>query len=154
MIIKILEFLRIASTMGGIFIAYYYGDTPEEALHIMSPIIVFSIAGLSGLEGLFFSSAASKAAGFEKGSNYQRQSALAFLAIGIMALIVYFTSWGKMAEVTIVLTFIMVFSFSAINHAWQIISEKNYSWKNFNRPFLMIALIFAFWWPIIGVLSQ
>lgn len=153
MIIKILEFTRIAGTMAGIFLAYYYGDTPKEVLHIMTPIIVFSIAGLSGLEGLFFSSAASKAAGFEKGSNYQRQSAMTFLAVGLMSLVVYFSSWGKMADVTIVLTFIMIFTFSAINHAWQIIAAKNYSWKNLDRPFLMALLISAFWWPVLGVLN-
>jgi len=153
MIIKILEFTRIAGTMAGIFLAYYSGDTAEEALHIMTPIIVFSIAGLSGLEGLFFSSAASKAAGFEKGGDYQRQSAMAFLAVGLMSIVVYFSSWGKMADVTIALTFILIFTFSALNHTWLIIAEKNYSWKNLNRPFLMILLIIAFWWPILGVLN-
>jgi len=153
MIIKFLEFLRIAGAVGGMFIAYYYGDTPEEALHIMTPILITAIAGLTGLEGLFFSSAGAKAAGFEVGSNYQRQSALAFLSLAIMSLIVYFASWGKMADLTITLTFLMVFVFSAINHTWQIIAEKNYSWKNLNRPFLTIALIFAYWWPVTGVLN-
>ncbi len=154
MIIKILEFTRIAATMAGIFLAYYTGETAEEVLHIMAPIIIFAIAGLSGIEGLFFPSAASKAAGFEKGSNYQRQSAMSFLSVGIMSLLVYFASWGKMADVTIVITFIMIFTFSALNHSWQIIVEKNYSWKNLNRPFLMIMLIAAFWWPVVGVLNS
>lgn len=152
MIIKLLEFSRIALTGVGIFLAYYFGDTPEEVLHIIAPFVITAIAGLSGIEGLFFSKSASTAAGFESGSNYQRQSAFAFLTLGIMALIVYFLDWGTMAELTLSLTFLILFTLSAINHTWQIIVKKNNHWKNLNRPFLTAMLIVAFWWPVFGSL--
>lgn len=153
MIIKLLEFTRIALTAIGIFMAYYYGNTPEEVLRIISPFVITAIAGLSGIEGLFFSKAASRAAGFESGSNYQRQSSFAFLTLGIMALVVFIMRWGTMAELTISLSFLMIFSLSALNHTWQIISEKNYHWKNLNRPFLTALLITAFGWPVVGSLK-
>jgi hypothetical protein len=153
MIIKALEILRIIGCMAGIFLAYYYGDTQQEVLHIMAPITIFFIAGLSGIEGLAFPTAASEAAGFESGSNYQRQSAFSFLSLSIISLLVYLANWGVMADLTIVFTFLLVFTLSASNHAYQIIVEKNYKWKNMNRPFLTIALISAYWWPIAGSLN-
>lgn len=75
MIIKLLEALRIAGTALGVFLAYYYGNSPEEVLRIMTPWFVGSIAGLSAIEGLFFGDKAAKEKGFEGRSNYQRQNA-------------------------------------------------------------------------------
>ncbi len=156
MIIKIIEFLRLFAVSFGIFWAYTIGmngDNPAElVLHIMSPWVVAGIAGTSGLEGLLFGKKAAQEKGFEQGSNYQKQSAIALLSYGIMALLVYFLEWGLHAELTIVLTFMFFMVFSAFNHGREAVIHKNYKWANLNRPFLTLLLIASLWYPVYNSL--
>jgi hypothetical protein len=152
MIIKIIELVRIVATAFGIFWSYYSGDTPQEVLHLMSPWVIISIAGTSALEGLFFGKKAAIEKGFEQGSNYQIQSAIALLSYAIISFVVYYFGWGTNAELTIVLAFLFFMVFSAMNHTRSIIIDKNYKWANLNRPFLAIMLIAVMWWPLMGSL--
>lgn len=152
MIIKIIEIVRIAGTGLGVFLAYYFGETPQEILSIMCPWVVISIAGTSGLEGLFFGRQAAIEKGYEQGSNYQTQSAIALLSYAVIALVVYLMQWGTDAELTIVLTFMFFTIFSGVNHARSIIQDKNYKWANLNRPFLAVLLITVLWYPVVGSL--
>ncbi|PLX05528.1 MAG: hypothetical protein C0598_14380 [Marinilabiliales bacterium] len=150
MIIKIIEALRIAGTAFGVFWAYYVGETPQEILNVMTPWVVVSIAGTSGLEGLFFGRQAAIEKGYEQGSNYQTQSAIALLSYGVIALVVYFLKWGTNAELTIVLVFMFFTIFSGVNHARSVIQDKNYKWANLNRPFLAVLLTAVLWYPVVG----
>lgn len=152
MIIKIIEIIRIVATGLGVFLAYYYGETPQEVLHIMSPWVIVAIAGTSGLEGLFFGKQGAIEKGFERGGNYQIQSAIALLSYGVISLVVYFMNWGTNAELTIVFTFLFFMIFAAVNHTRSIIVDKNYKWANLNRPFLSALLIAVLWWPVMGCL--
>ena len=152
MIIKIIEIIRIVATGLGVFLAYYYGKTPQEVLHLMSPWLIVAIAGTSGLEGLFFGKQAAIEKGFESESNYQTQSAIALLSYGVISLVVYFMNWGTNAELTIVFTFLFFMIFSAVNHTISIIVDKNYKWANLNRPFLSALMIAVLWWPVMGSL--
>lgn len=157
MIIKILEISRIVL----VGFAYYYGYSvgfqgeynPEAQLHVMIPIVIFALAGLSGIEGLFFPDAAAKAKGFEVGSNYQKQSAIALLSYAVVSVVVYFASWGTMAEMTILFSFMFFLIFSAANHGIDAIKRKNYKWANVNRPFLTLMLIAGFIYPVYHALS-
>ena len=79
MIIKIIEALRIAGAGSGVFCAYFIGTTPQEVLHIMCPWLLVSIAGTTGFEGLFLGKLSAEEKGYEQGSNYQKQSAIAVL---------------------------------------------------------------------------
>lgn len=156
MIIKIIEILRIAGASFGIYWAYNVGlsapDPASAVLHIMTPWIVFSIAGTSGLEGLFFGKLSAKEKGFENDGNYAYQSRIALLSYGVMSLVVYFMDWGIHADLTIMLTFLFFMVFSAINHGYQAVVNKNYHWQNLNRPFLTLLLIIVLWYPITNVL--
>jgi len=158
MIIKILELLRIAGVAlafyFGYSIAYQNGYNPEAQLHFMIPVIILSIAGLSGIEGLFFGKQAAEAKGFETGSNYQRQSAIALLSYAAIALLVYFLNWGIRAELTILFTFMFFLFFSSLNHAWDAIVRKNYKWANINRPFLTLLLIVGLFYPVMEALKN
>lgn len=157
MIIKLIEIIRIAGTSFGIFWAYYIGmagtDQAAAVLHIMTPWVVFSIAGTSALEGLFFGKRSAAEKGFANDGNYAFQSRIALLSYGIIALLVYFLDWGTHAELTIVLTFMFFMIFSASNHAYQAIAKKNHHWQNMNRPFLTALLIAALWYPVVNVLG-
>lgn len=152
MIIKIIEALRIAGTGAGVFLAYYLGETQQETLNIMCPWVVISIAGTSGLEGLLFGRQAAIEKGYEQGSNYQTQSAIALLSYAVIALVVYFMKWGTNAELTIILAFMFFTIFSGVNHARSVIIDKNYKWANLNRPFLAVLLTVVLWYPVMGSL--
>lgn len=146
MLIKALDILRIVL----VFAAFFFGygiERPDAAaqaaaqLHFMAPVIICAIAGLSGIEGLFFGRQAARAKGFEEGSNYQRQSAIALLSYTCIAILVYFLEWGPRAELAVLFCFLFFFVFSAVNHAVDAVRRKNYRWANINRPFLTLLMI-------------
>lgn len=157
MILQILDITRILS----VCIAFYWGYTigfaegydPIPQLHFMVPVIIVAIAGLSGLEGIFFAKQSAEIKGYESGSNYQRQSAIALLSYAVIALIVYFSNWGIKAELTILFAFIFFFFFSGANHAWNAIKHKNYKWQNINRPIIVLLLIAGLVYPVLMALE-
>ena len=109
--------LRFAGRDRGFALALQYGGTPQAQLHILTPWIVISIAGLTGIESVFFGRAASELSGYAP-SAYQRQSGFNNLAVAIVALLVFILGWGTLAEAA-VLSVLLIFLFlSACNHAW------------------------------------
>ncbi|MCX6158146.1 MAG: DUF6790 family protein [Ignavibacteriota bacterium] len=158
MLLRILDLLRIVITCAAFFIGYSIGFAngynPEVQLHFMIPIVIAAIAGLSGLEGLLFSDMTAEIKGFEKGSNYQKQSAIAMLSYAVTATIIYFCNWGIKAELTVFFAFIFFFFFSGINHAVDAVKNKNYKWQNINRPFITLTLIAGFFYPVYMALKN
>uniref|UniRef100_B3EJ85 Integral membrane protein n=1 Tax=Chlorobium phaeobacteroides (strain BS1) TaxID=331678 RepID=B3EJ85_CHLPB len=154
MIIKLLEILRIAGASVGVFLAYYFGKSPEEVLCIMTPWFIGSVAGLSAIEGLFFSKKAAEEKGFEQGSNYQRQNAFWFLAIAVIALVVFFAGWDVYANISLVFVFSLFLILSAANHTWSMYAENNMKWQNVIRPVLTALLTMAFWFPVSSILFK
>jgi len=157
MIIKILDILRMAivavTFFWGYKIGFDNGYNPIAQLHFMIPVIIATIAGISGLEGLFFAKQAAEIKGFEAGSNYQRQSSFALLSYAAVAILVYFINWGIKAELTVFFTFIFFFLLSGINHGIDAIRRKNYKWQNINRPFITLLLIAGMVYPVIMALK-
>lgn len=158
MILKILDILRIAIVCAAFFIGYSIGFAgivynPAAQLHFMIPTIIFAISGISGIEGLFFAKKSAELKGYETGSNYQRQSAIALLSYAVVAILVYFLDWGIQAELTIFFVFIFFFFFSAVNHAWDAVKRKNYKWQNVNRPFITMLLIAGMIYPVLMALK-
>ncbi|MFZ4741109.1 MAG: DUF6790 family protein [Bacteroidales bacterium] len=153
MLIKILDIIRIALVGIAFFFGYSIGfdETydPIAQLHFMTPIVIIAIAGISGIEGLFFGKEAALAKGYETGSNYQKQSAFALLSYAVGAIVVYIANWGIKAELTILFVFFFFFTLSAINHGLEAIRHKNYKWQNINRPFLLVLLLTGFIYPIL-----
>lgn len=158
MISNILDVTRILGVSSAFFFGYLFGFkgsyNPELQLHIMIPIIIISVAGLSGIEGIFFSRQAAEAKGYEVGSNYQKQSAIGLLSYPVVAILVLIFNWGIIAELTIFFAFIFFMIFSGINHLADAIKRKNYKWQNINRPILTILLIAGMIYPVVSVLSK
>jgi len=158
MIPKILDILRIAGVSTAFFFGYMIGFdngfNPEAQLHFMIPLIIAAVAGLSGIEGLFFARQSAEAKGYEVGSNYQRQSAIAMLSYAVVAVFVSLVGWGIVAEITIFLAFMFFLILSAINHAVDAIKNKNYKWQNINRPFTTLLLLAGMIFPLISVLKK
>lgn len=157
-ILTLLDVLRIV----GVSVAFYWGYqigfaeayNPIAQLHFMIPVIIVTISGISGLEGLFFGQVSAKMKGFETDSNYQRQSAIALLSYAAIAIFVYWSNWGIKAELTILFTFIFFFFFSALNHAVDAVKNNNYKWQNINRPFITLLLIAGLIYPVIMTLKS
>jgi len=153
MLIKILDIIRIALVGIAFFFGYSIGFgeiyDPIAQLHFMTPIVIIAIAGISGIEGLFFGEKAALEKGYETGSNYQKQSAFALLSYAFGAIVVYISNWGIKAELTILFVFFFFFTLSAINHGLEAIRHKNYKWQNINRPFLLVLLLTGFIYPIL-----
>ena len=157
-LLKLLDILRIT----GVTVAFYWGYqigfaetyNPIAQLHFMIPVIIVAVAGISGLEGVFFAKKSAELKGFEVGSNYQRQSAIALLSYAVIAVVVYLFNWGIKAELTILFTFIFFFFFSAINHGINAVKNKNYRWQNVNRPFITFILIAGLVYPVLMALKS
>ncbi len=158
MFLKTLDILRIAIVSAAFFFGYQigYAETaynPIAQLHFMIPTIIIGMAGISGLEGLFFGKQSAELKGFKTDGNYQRQNAIALLSYAVIAIIVYVLNWGIKSELTIFFTFIFFFIFSAINHGVQAIQKKNYHWQNINRPFLTLLLVVGMVYPVVMALK-
>lgn len=158
MILNILDNLRIVIVCITFFIGYKIGFNnwynPIAQLHFMIPLIITAIAGISGFEGIFFAKESAEIKGFETGSNYQRQSAIALLSYSIIAIIIYLLNWWIKAELTIFFAFIFFFIFSGLNHAIDAIKRKNYKWQNINRPFITLCLIVWMFYPVLMALKS
>ena len=156
MFFKILDISRIVLVSLAFYFGYQIGFAEEiynakAQLHFMIPIIIGAVAGISGLEGIFFSKKSAIEKGFSVDSNYQKQSAIALLSYAAIAVWVYFAQWGIMAELTILFTFLFFLVFSGINHALEAIKKKNYKWQNINRPFITLLLIAGLIYPLVMV---
>lgn len=153
--IDILRILIVFSAFFfGYLIGFHNGYNPVAQLHFTIPLLITAIAGSSGVEGLFFGRKAAKAKGFEAGSNYQKQSAIASLSYAVISIIIYFTNWGIKAELTVLFTFCFFFFFSAVNHGIDAIRHKNYRWQNINRPFITLLLLAGLIYPVIMALKS
>ena len=154
---KIVTSFEIARYVG-IFLGFYFGyacgDGPWEILHVLVPWLVISVAGLTGIEGIFLSDAAAESMGRQKGSPYQIQSGMNNLAVAITALLVWIFNWGIYADLTILFVLLIFLFLSATNHAREIFTNKNYKFKNILRPIITIALIVYLLPLIISALSQ
>jgi len=157
-LLRSLDFIRIAGVALAFFFGYRIGFAkgydPVAQLHFMIPVIIVAIAGISGLEGLFFARASAELKGFETGSNYQRQSAIALLSYAATAVLVWCSGWGIEAELTILFAFIFFFLCSAINHGVQAVRHGNHHWQNVNRPFITLLLVAGLVYPVYKALQQ
>jgi len=128
MLSNLVDISRIVGVSVAFFFGYQIGfadgHNPIAQLHFMIPIIIVTIAGTSGFEGIFFAKKSAEVKGFEIGSKYQIQSAIALLSYAAVALFVYFSKWGIEAELTILFAFIFFLFFSSVNHTIDAIKNK------------------------------
>ena len=140
---SLFELIRWIGSGTGIFLAFLIQNDPERQLNVLCLWVVISLAGLTGIESVFFAKAAVQQSGYEKGSAYQRQSGLSNLALALTTILVYLLGWGLQAKASLLLVLLVFLSFSAINHAYSALREHNTSLRNFFRPILTILLLAA-----------
>lgn len=157
MLSTLLDVLRMVIVSVTFFLGYRIGFEngydPVAQLHFMIPIVVVTIAGISGIEGLLGGKSAAAAKGFASDGNYQRQSAIAMLSYAVIALLVRLGNWGIAAELTIFLAFAFFLVFSAVNHAVDAVRRKNFAWQNVNRPFIALLLVAGMIYPVVLALK-
>jgi len=146
-ICQALEILRWGCVVAGFQLAYALGQGPAERLHILTPWVVGSLAGLSAVESLLLGGAAARLSGYAPGA-YQRQSGLNNLALAATALLVWGLGWGTRAEAAVLVALLVFLSLSACNHAWSAWKENNRRPRNLLRPVLTLALV-AFTLPVL-----
>lgn len=154
MLSNAIDFIRIILVCAAFFFGYQIGFSgevydPAKQLNFMIPLVIAAVAGISGLEGLLYGDKAAEAKGYEKGSKYQKQSAIALLSYTFMAIVAYFANWGTLAELTVFGSFIFFFVFSGYVHALSAIRDKNFAWQNINRPFITLMLIAGMVYPVL-----
>ena len=158
MLLQLLDILRMVI----VGVAFYFGYSagfagevydPQAQLQIMIPVVITAIAGVSGLEGLLWGRKSARAKGYEEGSNYQKQSAFALLAITFGALWVHFADWGMHASLTVLFVFFFFFTLSALNHGLEAIRHHNYTWQHVNRPFVLLLMLAGFVYPVMMMLK-
>lgn len=140
-ICRLLEILRWVGVGLGIFLALLLGKDPAQQFNILCIWVVISLAGLTGIESVFFGKAAAKLSGYGEGGAYQRQSGINNLALAITTLLVYFLNWGLYAKISVMTVMLIFLSLSASNHAYSAIKEHNKSFKNFLRPIMTTVLL-------------
>ena len=135
-----LEILRWAGVGVGVFLAFSYTE-PRQQFSVLCIFVVLSLAGLTGIESLFFGEKASKQSGYGPGGAYQRQSGLNNLALAAATILIYIFGWGVQAKAAVMFVLLIFLIFSAVNHAYSALKEGNKSLKNFLRPFMTALLL-------------
>jgi len=143
----VLEALRWIGVVAGFQLAYLAGHTPGERLHILTPWVVISVAGLTAVESLFLGRAAARISGYAP-SAYQRQSGMNNLALALTALPVWLLGWGARAEAALLTVLLLFLSLSACNHLASAWRDRNRSLRNWLRPVLTAVLV-AFTLPVL-----
>ncbi|MFH1873975.1 MAG: DUF6790 family protein [Pseudomonadota bacterium] len=141
-ICHLLETMRWLGVGLGFGLALAWGKDPQHQLHILMPWLVISLAGLTGIESVFFSQAAAQITGYTP-SAYQRQSGINNVAVALTAVLVLILNWGVFAEATVLSALLIFLFFSACNHGWSAWKEGNRNLRNILRPIMTIILIAA-----------
>src|SRR3990167_3881389 len=131
---KFFEYSRFLIIIVGTFLGFYlYHQQPVTLLHFMMPVIVLSLSGLTGIEGLFFSQSAAISLGRKTNSPYQKQSAMNNLSVAIVGFIVWLANWGKFADAALMLCTLTFITLSACVHTWEFFALGNRNPKNMLR---------------------
>ena len=99
-----LEIARWICVIIGFQCAFLLGNNPVEQFHVLTVWIVVGLAGLTGIESIFFGKIASSVSGYTP-SAYQRQSGMNNLALAILGdgspyllTLLVESEWGGSAE--------------------------------------------------------
>jgi hypothetical protein len=149
---RFLEILRWIGVFLGIFFAFLWGTGPLQQFSVFAIFTIIFVAGLTGIEGLFFGRSAVKVSGYDQGSAYQRQSAFNNLALAITAVLALLLGWGFYAYVGLLMVLLIFLTFSAINHFYTGMKDK-FVLNTLLRPILVVLLWFMslyFLLPALG----
>jgi len=138
-----LEVGRFTGVFGGFWFAFSQWHDPQLAFRGLSVCVVVSVAGMAGVESLFFQKRAAAASGYGDSGPYQRQSGFNNLALATVGIVVFLLDWGTGAEAATCLVLLVFLALSAINHAYSRYRDGNPSGRGFTRPLGTLILWIA-----------
>jgi F0F1-type ATP synthase membrane subunit a len=151
-IVKAIEIVR----MIGAAIALFFGFGSNHKYRLSAALFVFFMAGLTGLESLFFGKISSRAKKWDR-SPYQTQSACNNLASAVAMIILLSIGANDAAIATLMMSVTLFILLSGINHFVTVIIDKmngkDVATIHFARFFLAIAVsvavgfILEYWMP-------
>lgn len=136
---RLLEICRWVGVAIGIFFAFYWSTNPQSQFNIFAVFTVVFIAGLTAIEGLFFSESASEVSGYNGGSAYQKQSSLHFLALAVTMILSLILGWGFYAYLSLLMFMLIFLTLSSLNHLYIGLKEE-FVINSFLRPILTLFL--------------
>ncbi|MFA6075444.1 MAG: DUF6790 family protein [Negativicutes bacterium] len=150
----ILEITRWVLIVAAFQLAYFFGHDAISRFEILTPLVIISLSGLTGIESVFFGETANKVSGYGNGNRrYQIQSGLNNLAVALTTVIAWACHWGINAYFALMTAVLIFYGMSGINHAASAIIDGNRKWKNIARPFmtaLLIVAVLAVMLPALG----
>jgi hypothetical protein len=143
----------------GILVAYFlskkYATNAISKFHYIGLITVIIMSGTVAFEILFIGGEIrSEKIGYKPNRPYEIQSGLSNLATAVTAFLVFIMNWGKYADITIVISMLLFFTFSATNHTITAIKSHNLKSVNLMRPIWTIVLLCFLIPPMINALIQ
>lgn len=141
MIVRLLEPARWLGVVIGFQQAFAAGATYQERFPVLAVWVVVSMAGLSGIETVFFPSAAARRSGYGLGGRYQIQAGLSNLALAGAALAAYLLHWGPGAMAAVTTALLLFVSMSGINHLLSAMHDGNTGVRNLMRPVGALLLV-------------
>lgn len=148
MINNLLEIARWVGAGIGLFLAYYRQGDPTDQLDVLCIWMVVSIAGLTGIESVFFGKHAREQSGYGGGAGYQRQSGFNNLALALTTILAYLWGWPLEAKAALLTVLLVFLTLSGANHAYSAMKEGNLKPKNVARP-VMTAILLAMTIPFL-----
>jgi hypothetical protein len=100
------------------------GHKSTTQFSIFAIFTVVFLAGVTAIEGIFFTEGATLVSGYGDNGGYRRQSRMYFLAINVVMLIAWLMNWGFYSYLAIYMVLLVFFTFSAINHLYTGLKEK------------------------------
>ncbi len=141
LILKLIELARYICVGVGFYLAYQTSMSPGAAIHILVIFITVPMAGLTGIESVFFSAGSAQAKGRELASAYQVQSGMNNLALAITAFIVWYWQWDVHADLSVLLVLLIFFCLSSLNHAYEYFFTSNNKLIHLLRPIATLLLV-------------
>jgi hypothetical protein len=143
---RILEFLKWIGLFLGVFFAFLWGGSPLEQFNIFAVFVLVSVAGLTGIELIFFGKNPSKLSVTPESVTpeeraYNRQSGLYNFALAVTALFAYLAGWSFYAEAALLAVLVLFLLFSAVNHAYAMVKEGKNSTEEYSKAVLAVILI-------------
>ena len=120
-IVRAIEVTRILATIASIIIGFIQFT---NSYRISAALFVFAMAGITGLESVFFGKISAIDKRWETDSQYQMQSACNNLASMVAMIILLCINAPDAAVATLLLSVTSFFGLSGINHLGQAVKDK------------------------------
>jgi hypothetical protein len=117
-----IELIRIGGTIASIVIGF--AGEPRPNYRLSAALLVFFLAGVTGLESLFLPDISAKAKNWPTGSPYQVQSGINNLSSAVVMIILLSIEASDAAIATLMLVVITFIALSGINHVTTAMRDK------------------------------